>query len=140
MKWRDQAACLGMDVNIFYQDVKKGGDAQYKDARSICNSCPVRISCLEDALHNEIPSETFGMRGGLSAKQRIKLYRERKGLKPTMPAPKTDKCFRGHPTTKENRYMDEDNRWKCLLCARERSRLRRRKIRAEKKRNSYGRG
>lgn len=58
--WRDRAACLGLDVNMFYPE---RGDAT-EEARAICHGCPVREDCLDWALRHE---PDFGIWGGVGA-------------------------------------------------------------------------
>lgn len=80
MTWRDLAACRGMDTNLFYP--RRGDSVGVARARAVCASCPVRQECLDDALATESPSDggsatraTVGVRGGLSARERIRLPR-----------------------------------------------------------------
>ena len=82
MTWRDLAACRGMDTNLFYP--RRGDSVGMARARAVCASCPVRQECLDDALATESPREggsaeraTVGVRGGLSARERIRLPRPR---------------------------------------------------------------
>lgn len=68
LMWRDMAACLGMDTEIFFP--RKGGTAE--KAKEVCSGCPVRAECLDDALR--LGDET-GVRGGLTASDRRRLPR-----------------------------------------------------------------
>lgn len=70
LRWQDQAACLGMDPDLFFPE--RG--ASTRDAKSICNSCPVRVDCLEYALAN---GEKFGIWGGMSERERRRIRRMR---------------------------------------------------------------
>ena len=106
-KWRKKAACLGLDTEIFYQDVKRGGDPAYVEARKICNACPVKTECLEDALEKEALAEMFGMRGGKSARERAKLWKRRNNQK-EIPIHK-DKY--GHPM-----FQMPNGRYRCKEC------------------------
>jgi WhiB family transcriptional regulator, redox-sensing transcriptional regulator len=54
--WRDQAACSGMDVDLFYPE--RGATAP--EAKRICRWCPVRIECLNYALRTD---ERYGVWG-----------------------------------------------------------------------------
>lgn len=66
--WADQAACRGVDPNIFHPD-----DADYAQARSYCDRCLVRSECLAHALeHNEV----FGMWGGRTESSRRRARRQ----------------------------------------------------------------
>lgn len=71
--WRDRGACLGSDPEKFFPE--KGSPS--KEAKRTCNEkCTVREQCLEYALQND---ERFGIWGGLSTLQRMKLLQERQG-------------------------------------------------------------
>lgn len=70
--WRDNAACLGMDVNLF--DVKPGTPKADR-AREICNDCPVRFQCLAWALTLDETDDHL-MLGGLTEKERRRLRKE----------------------------------------------------------------
>lgn len=49
--WIDNAACRGLDPNIFYPDLDTGEWDKVK-AEAICASCPVRVNCIDCALRN----------------------------------------------------------------------------------------
>lgn len=68
--WMDEAACAGVDQDIFYPE---RGES-YEAARRVCARCPVTDECLEHAL--EI-GDTLGMWGGLTPDQRYRLADER---------------------------------------------------------------
>jgi WhiB family redox-sensing transcriptional regulator len=70
--WRESAACLDMDVNIF--DVKPNTPKASK-AREICDSCPVRFQCLQWTLTLD-ETEDHLMLGGLTEQERRKLRKE----------------------------------------------------------------
>lgn len=63
MSWRDEAACRGQDPAIFFPE--RGGDVTM--AVSFCERCPVRESCLAEAMQNR---EEFGVWGGVSGRAR----------------------------------------------------------------------
>ena len=44
MTWREQAACLGMNVDVFVDPGFRGV------ALRACQGCPVRVDCLVDAI------------------------------------------------------------------------------------------
>lgn len=67
--WFDQAACKGADVDLWFNE------KTYRQARRICQACPVRRPCLEYAIDN---GETHGMWGGLSWRQRKAEARNRR--------------------------------------------------------------
>lgn len=56
--WEKDAACAETDPEAFFPDV--GESTKY--AKAICQSCPVRQECLDDALAD--PHEQWGIRGG----------------------------------------------------------------------------
>src|SRR5690606_37290482 len=67
--WREDAACQHADPDIFYPEP---GDADTAArAVAVCGTCPVTEACLTDALHTR---EQFGIRGGLTPRQRIPLF------------------------------------------------------------------
>jgi WhiB family redox-sensing transcriptional regulator len=72
--WREHAACIGHPHEWWYPTPKhpgrKGhppGHDPYQQARTICNTCPVRWPCLTYANQNH---ETEGMWGGLEPIER----------------------------------------------------------------------
>ena len=73
--WQDLAACKGMGTNLFFP-----GPEEYKqreEAKAICETCPVKSACLEDAFHSGRLGH-FGVRGGLSELERARLFRQRR--------------------------------------------------------------
>ena len=47
-QWLDQAACRGVDTNIFMP--LRGENVKVTTAKKICGECPVRQECLDDSL------------------------------------------------------------------------------------------
>lgn len=68
--WQEQAACLGMDPDIFFP--KQGESTQ--EAKAVCRRCPVKEECLELCLSRE---EKGGIWGGTSQKERKPMRKER---------------------------------------------------------------
>lgn len=70
--WYDDAACRGMDPNIFHPDTTDRVNLRRRqnDAKAICRKCPVAASCLERALAND---EDEGIWGGTDATERRRL-------------------------------------------------------------------
>jgi hypothetical protein len=68
--WRDDAACLGMDPDLFFPP--RGGATKGADAKQICGGCPVQAECLEYALKTR---PVYGIWGGLSLRERDKIRR-----------------------------------------------------------------
>lgn len=69
--WRDEALCAQVDADLFFPE--KGGSS--KEPKKVCRACPVRAECLEDSLADG--GERFGIRGGLSERERRKLIKDR---------------------------------------------------------------
>lgn len=69
--WRNQAACRGMDADLFYPD---RGES-LAEARAVCRRCPVQAECLGTAVAQ---GERFGVWGGSSERQRRDLRRQRR--------------------------------------------------------------
>lgn len=61
--WVRQAACLGLDANIFHP--LRG--APTEPARRVCATCPVRAECLQWAIEQH---EQHGIWGGTTEKER----------------------------------------------------------------------
>ena len=62
MTWRDRAACIGIDTEIFFATAPRGahrrdGEEAARDresAKRVCRVCPVADECLEWAIkHGE---------------------------------------------------------------------------------------
>lgn len=64
--WAEYAACREVDSGLFFPDK---GDSN-RAAKAICARCSVCDQCLETALANR---EDFGVFGGLSPRERMKL-------------------------------------------------------------------
>lgn len=77
-EWMSDAACKGMDQTLFFPP--KGGDMRASTAvKAICESCPVRVECLDFALDTGIK---FGVWGGTSERDRRRIRRQRaRGLR-----------------------------------------------------------
>jgi WhiB family redox-sensing transcriptional regulator len=59
------AACTDQDTSIFFSDA----DQQIRQALAICNRCPIKKECLEDAITNN----EFGVWGGTTELMREQL-------------------------------------------------------------------
>lgn len=66
--WRDQAACRGIDPELFFPVVEDGPlcAVQIARAKSVCAGCPVRTECLGWALE----TLSHGIAGGLTEPER----------------------------------------------------------------------
>ncbi|HVL28940.1 MAG TPA: WhiB family transcriptional regulator [Acidimicrobiales bacterium] len=71
MAWRDQAACRGLDTDVFFPLT----DEEAGEAKAVCATCPVRELCLEYAL---VTRQDDGVWGGLTETERRRLRRRRR--------------------------------------------------------------
>lgn len=71
--WRNQAACLGQDREMFFPISDDGRDTMA--AKVVCAECPVKQPCLEWALAN---GADFGVWGGLTSQERRALLAGRR--------------------------------------------------------------
>lgn len=62
--WRDQAACKGAELKVFYAD---GKGQHYDAAKAVCSTCPVQNECFDYALD---VADDFGVWGGTSPEER----------------------------------------------------------------------
>jgi WhiB family transcriptional regulator, redox-sensing transcriptional regulator len=69
--WTEAALCAQVDPEAWYPE--KGGSA--RDARRVCQECPVLSECLQYALDHD---ERFGVWAGTTPNERQKLQRARK--------------------------------------------------------------
>jgi Transcription factor WhiB len=74
--WRTQAACLGVDPELFFPIAGAGpvDDTQVGAAKRVCRRCPVVAECLAEALAR-IP---YGIAGGLTEDERRIVHRLRR--------------------------------------------------------------
>lgn len=64
-RWRDEAACLGLEQELFFPVNNEGH--QVLSAKAACAGCPVQQPCLDWALRN---GADFGIWGGLTPQER----------------------------------------------------------------------
>lgn len=77
--WRDAAACLGADPEMFFPVGSSGpAEAEVLDAKRVCGQCPVSVPCLRWALSHGV---TAGVWGGTTEE-------ERRRLRGTIPLPR----------------------------------------------------
>jgi WhiB family transcriptional regulator, redox-sensing transcriptional regulator len=69
--WEQQAACRGLDPEIFYPVSEEEAEA----AKAVCGQCAVQVSCLEHALGSR---ERDGVWGGATEKERRRIIRQRR--------------------------------------------------------------
>ena len=73
MDWREKAACLQSDPELFFPIGNTGTALDQIDrAKDVCSSCPVTEMCLEYALST---GQDCGVWGGLSEEERRALKR-----------------------------------------------------------------
>lgn len=75
LNWRDRAACLDEDPELFFPiGAKEPAMLQIEEAKHVCARCEVRADCLLWAL---TIGEDHGVWGGLSEDERRALRRRR---------------------------------------------------------------
>lgn len=77
--WVQQAACATVDPEIFFPKTPRY-DSSYDKARTICQQCPVKDTCLEATLMAEeslTAHGRHGMFGGMSPQERSNLATQR---------------------------------------------------------------
>lgn len=66
-------ACNGLDPEVFYPEEDNADLVEI--AKQICNVCPIRVACLEQAISQ---AEEFGIWGGLTKSERLTIIHKRK--------------------------------------------------------------
>jgi WhiB family transcriptional regulator, redox-sensing transcriptional regulator len=80
--WRDRAACLEEDPELFFPIGTTGpAAAQVEQAKAVCARCPVLAECRSWALDNPRMTE-FGVFGGMSEDERRAVRRRRRRARP----------------------------------------------------------
>jgi WhiB family redox-sensing transcriptional regulator len=73
MTWRDRAACLGEDPELFFPDGNtRPALVQAEEAKAVCRRCEVTATCLKWAIES---GQEAGVWGGLSEEERRALKR-----------------------------------------------------------------
>lgn len=73
MDWRNRAACLTVDPELFFPIGNTGpAIAQIEEAKAVCATCEVQQICLNWALDN---NQDSGVWGGMSEEERRSLKR-----------------------------------------------------------------
>ena len=76
--WQLEAACRGIDSEVFFHPERERGEARERReqaAKQICAACPVRQECLE---HSLAVIEPYGVWGGLAEHERAALLKRQK--------------------------------------------------------------
>jgi len=66
--WADEVNCADVDPDLFFDERREAA------AAAVCRGCPALKRCLEFALMSQMG---FGVWGGLTARQRRRLQRQR---------------------------------------------------------------
>lgn len=83
--WREHAACLDEDTELFFPLGKVGSkayEAAAAEAKAICQRCDSIADCLEDVLRT---GDSFGIRGGLDPDERSAQFPTPKKRSPAYP-------------------------------------------------------
>lgn len=92
--WRSQAACKGVDPEVFFPDESKETKLQ-EAAYAYCRSCPVTRECFISALKEEslrrglpgLGGDITGIRGGKSAKTRWLVHQGKLSIEQALDSP-----------------------------------------------------
>ena len=68
--WRDAAACLHVDPELFYPLDERPDSPAVTAAKQVCATCPVRKVCLADVMASEDPTRRWGITAGLTPTER----------------------------------------------------------------------
>lgn len=79
MVWKLSAACKGQGEDFYSHECTRKCDDTPCDhdpivrvTRAVCARCPVVDECLAEAVKYETIDETFGMRAGLTERERMR--------------------------------------------------------------------
>ena len=72
-EWHSDGLCRQVDAELFFP--LPGQNDKARQAKEVCAVCPVQRLCLDEALATE-PLHDWGVRGGTSEKERVKMRRE----------------------------------------------------------------
>lgn len=61
--WINEVACKPEQMELFFSELK----SKVAKAKAICDTCPVKLECLEFALNDKIE---FGIFGGVTPDER----------------------------------------------------------------------
>ncbi len=67
-EWRAYAACVDTPIDLWFDSDR------VDEAKAICETCAVRIECLDDAIRND---DDDCVRGGLADRVGVRLHRKR---------------------------------------------------------------
>ena len=87
MTWRSEAACRGVDSEVFFPHAGRPRGRVLKESKTgalrMCAGCGVTMACLEYALRTP-GSQDFGIWGGTTAIQRVELRQTRNQHQPLL--------------------------------------------------------
>lgn len=69
----DSARCVGIPIDIFFPASEKERNEIKPFVQEMCAVCPVRVACLEYALHVKM----LGLWAGTDERERAKIRRQR---------------------------------------------------------------
>jgi WhiB family redox-sensing transcriptional regulator len=75
--WQEDGKCKEADTEIFFLDSGESGKQKrekQRKAKAICKGCPVVNECLQHAMKTP---EYFGVWGGMTADERLKILEKR---------------------------------------------------------------
>ncbi|WP_308377666.1 WhiB family transcriptional regulator [Streptomyces sp. ISL-98] len=75
LDWHDDGLCAQTDPEAFFPE-----HGTNPHAKQVCDGCPVKNLCLQDAMEEEAGRGVdyrFGIRGGLGPRQRYRLAKKR---------------------------------------------------------------
>lgn len=143
--WRDEAACSGMDADLFeLQDSEEVDEESQWEliawGLSVCTGCPVRASCLSEASDHDLH---WTIRGGQPPEGLFPDSKAPKnviydaGLQPSRqkgkakPSLRRDTCERGH----KDWVLEKSGKRRCRTCVRiyNAGRFERRRLKEEAK-------
>ena len=68
--WRDNAKCVGVPIHIFFPMSRRHTENTWREARLLCERCPVKDDCLALAMSVPSTDDRWGMFGGKTPTER----------------------------------------------------------------------
>ncbi|MFD8719112.1 WhiB family transcriptional regulator [Streptomyces sp. NPDC059629] len=82
-RWRQRAACLGTDPELFFPPSEPGpAQAQIEEAKKICHACPTQWTCLGWALSQGVTDGIWG--GSTERERRVMVAELRTPIRPSL--------------------------------------------------------
>ena len=77
--WTLEAKCRDKDPELFYPGVSSGQRARQREAKAVCEFCPVKAECLAYAMRIETTNgHRYGVFGGTTPEDRMALHQAAK--------------------------------------------------------------